>query len=142
MDYKSFRVTDNNAPVLEGYDLWAAQWEVDIGSSTNDFDFDGLNNLYEYGLGGDPTNNLNWGTLPVFSKSGSGFIYVHPMRSDDDSLTYTVETTTNLVDGVWTNAGYTVTGNNETGGILDFVTNDIDTVRNINFIRLQIERAE
>jgi hypothetical protein len=65
---------------------------------------------------------------------------VHPKRSDDDSLIYTVETTTNLVSGIWTNQGYTVTGNNLTGGTFDFVTNDIDTVRNINFIRLRIEQ--
>jgi hypothetical protein len=140
MDYKSFRFTDNNVPVLEGYDLWATQWGVDIGSGTNDYDFDGMVNLYEYGLGGDPTNGLYWGTLPVLTKSGNDFIYLHPMRSDDDSLIYTVETTTNLVSGAWTNLGYTVSGTNVTGGTLDFVTNDIDTVRNQNFIRLKIEQ--
>jgi hypothetical protein len=140
MDYKSFRVTDNNAPVLEGYDLWAAGWKADIGASTNDMDFDGLNNLYEYGLGGDPTNRLNMGSLPMLSKAGSQFLYVHPQRSDDNSLIYTVETTDNLISGTWTNLGYTVVGTNITGGSLNFVTNDIDTVRNKNFIRLKIEQ--
>ena len=124
----------------QGYDLWATQWDVDIGSSTNDYDYDDLSNLYEYGLGGNPTNGLDRGTLPVFSKSGSAFLYVHPKRSDDTNITYTVETTTNLVSGVWTNQGYTITGTNITGGLFNFVTNEIDTVRNINFIRLRIEQ--
>ena len=79
------------------------------------------------------------GTLPMFSKSGDRFIYVHPKRSDDTNIIYRVETTTNLVSGTWTAEGYTVTGTDVTGGTLNFVTNDIDTVRNINFIRLRIE---
>ena len=140
MDYKSFRVTDNNAPVA-GYDTWAETYGGPnvIGASTNDYDFDGLDNLYEYGLGGDPTNRLNMGTLPVMEKSGDRFLYIHPQRSDDASLAYTVETTTNLVSAAWQPVGYTIMGTNVTGGTLDFVTNDIDTVRNKNFIRLKIE---
>ena len=63
---------------------------------------------------------------------------MHPKRSDDPALIYTVETTTNLVSGVWTNDGYTVTGTNVTGGPLNFVTNDVDTVREKAFIRLRI----
>jgi hypothetical protein len=141
MDYLSFRATDNSAPVLEGYDLWATTWGTnDIGSATNNFDLDDLNNLYEYGLNGDPTDSLDLGTLPMLSKSGDRFVYVHPKRSDDDSLIYTVETTTNLAAGIWTTQGYTVSGTNVTGGILNYVTNAMDTVRNINFIRLRIEQ--
>ena len=48
---------------LQGYDLWANGYG--IGAGTNDFDSDGLNNLYEYGLDGNPTNGLDRGTLPV-----------------------------------------------------------------------------
>jgi hypothetical protein len=60
------------------------------------------------------------------------------MRSDDDSLICTVETSTNLMDGVWTNDGYTVTGTNVTGNTLNYVTNDVDTAENERFIRLNI----
>ncbi|HKL21962.1 MAG TPA: hypothetical protein VJ904_09165, partial [Tichowtungia sp.] len=140
MDYKSFRVTDNNAPELEGYDQWAEDHGGTnmIGSAMDDADFDGLSNLYEYGVGGDPTNRLSHGTIPTLSKSGNRFLYIHPQRSDDGSLTYTVETTTNLISGTWLSVGYTITGTNVTGGTLNFVTNDVDTVRNKNFIRLKI----
>jgi hypothetical protein len=121
-----------------GYDQWAAGWNADIGASTNDFDGDGMNNLYEYAVGGNPTNPSIKGTLPAFSRSGSSFIYIHPQRSDDPSLVYTVQTCTNLVHGAWTNAGYTITGTNFTGGTLDFVSNEVSTIDNEKFIRVKI----
>jgi hypothetical protein len=136
--WKEFDVIAGESTPLTGYDQWASA--NGAGAATNDFDSDGVNNLAEYALGGNPTNALNQGTLPVFSKSASGFIYVHPQRSDDTTLTYRVEITTNLMSGTWTNQGYRVTGTNVTGGTLDFVTNDVDTVDNEKFIRLRIEQ--
>jgi len=122
----------------EGYDVWS--FEYGVGAGTNDFDADGFNNLHEYGLDGNPTNGLGPTNLPVFSRFGNGLIYVHPQRSDDFSLVYIVETTTNLTSGSWTNAGYTVTGTNVTGDPLDFVTNDIETSDSEKYIRLKIEQ--
>jgi fibronectin type 3 domain-containing protein len=127
-------------PLLSGYDVWAAAWSNNIGAATNDYDLDGMNNLYEYAMNGNPTNGLAPTNLPIFSKHGSRFLYIHPQRSDDASLVYTVETTTNLVSGVWTNQHYTATGTNVTGGTLNFVTNDVDTIENEKFIRLRIEQ--
>jgi hypothetical protein len=125
---------------LTGYDLWATTWNTELGAATNDLDADGLSNFGEYALGGDPTNALVRGSTPVLSKSGNGFIYVHPMRSDDATITYLVETTTNLISGVWTNTGVVAVGTNVTGGTLDYVTNDVGTVEKDKFIRLKIEQ--
>ncbi|HKL22298.1 MAG TPA: hypothetical protein VJ904_10855, partial [Tichowtungia sp.] len=111
-----------------------------VGAVANDFDGDGVNNLTEYAMDGNPTNGLAPTSLPVFSRVGNGFIYVHPQRSDDETLIYTVETTTNLIDGVWTDDGYTVIGTDVTGGTLNFVTNEVDAVENEKFIRLKIEQ--
>jgi hypothetical protein len=128
-----------SGPPLTGYDLWAAGWGTnDIGHGTNDFDLDGLNNLYEYGLDGNPVDGLLPTNRPSITNTGGAFLYIHPMRSDDISLIYTVETSTNLVDGVWTNEGYTVIGTNVTGETLDYVTNDVDTAEDERFIRLKI----
>ena len=128
---------------LFGFDKWATEWGVDIGAATNDYDADGLNNLYEYGLGGDPTNGLDQGTSPEYAVIDSGgsnvFQYVYPQLSDSDSgLTYYLETTADLVGGTWTNSGYAVSGTN-VAGVLDFVTNTVDMANSQKFIRLIIE---
>ncbi len=133
-------VTVSGVTTHDGYEQWATTWNTDIGAATNDFDSDGMNNLYEYAFDGNPTNGLVPANLPVFSKSGSGFLYVHPRRSNDTNLIYTVLTTTDLTSGSWTNGGYTVTGTRVTGGTLDFVTNEVDTVDDEKFIRLRIEK--
>ena len=119
---------------------WATQWGVDIGSETNDYDDNGLNNLYEYGLNGNPVNGtVDPAVLPEFTKTGSGFEYVHVQRNNDPALVYTVETTGNLAFPVWTNIGYTVSGTNVSGDVFDTVTNAIPTTETELFIRLNIE---
>lgn len=126
------------------YDSWASSWGVDIGASTNDYDQDGLSNIYEYGLGGNPTNSADQGTSPGCGIAGSGgtnwFEYVHPQLHDPDSgVVYYLEIADNLLFPAWTNTGYEVTGTNVTGGTLDFVTNITATVGSQKFIRLIIE---
>lgn len=127
-----------------GYAGWAQGWGVDIGEGTEDYDDDGLSNIYEYGLGGDPTNALDQGTAPEFgieNIGGTNWVgYIHPQLSDLKSgLSYYLETCTDLATGIWTNGGYTVAGTNVVVGELDFVTNVISTVEDEKFIRLIIE---
>ncbi len=127
-----------------GYATWAAGWGVEIGAASSDYDNDGQLNIYEYGLGGDPTNSADTGTSPVFGTANVGgtnyFSYIHPQLSDPASgLDYHLELNTDLVYGTWTNAGYTVYGTHVTGGDLDFVTNLTTTVDSKKFIRLIIQ---
>jgi hypothetical protein len=122
-----------------GYDSWSSGYGLVEGPDGDD-DADGLSNLYEFGLGGNPTNSADQGTSPSFGLVNGGFSYIYPQLSDLDSgLTYFLETCTDLVGGTWTNFGYTVAGTNVTGGTLDFVTNTTDTVEDQKFIRLIIE---
>ncbi len=128
---------------IDGYYAWASSYKL-AGGPSDDDDEDGLSNIHEYGVGGDPTDALNLGTSPEFSAVNSGggsvFNYVYPQRAGSGSeLSYTLELNTNLVSGVWTNAGYAVMGTNVTGGSLDFVTNVIDAVEAQKFVRLVIE---
>ncbi|MEA2068912.1 MAG: hypothetical protein U9P12_06915, partial [Verrucomicrobiota bacterium] len=130
--------------IAGGYDAWSTGWGEDLSDPNGDFDNDGLSNLYEYGLGGDPTNSADQGTSPGFDIQNVGgtnyFGYVHPQLADPDSgITYHLELNTDLVSGIWTNAGYLVTGTNDTGGELDFVTNVTDTVDSQKYLRLIIE---
>ncbi|MCF7816426.1 MAG: hypothetical protein K9M54_00960 [Kiritimatiellales bacterium] len=128
-----------------GYDAWASNWGVDIGASTNDYDGDGLLNIYEYGLGGDPTNSFDQGISPGFAIQNVGgtnyFGYVHPQLAADQNsgLSYYLELTPDLVIPSWTNADYLVYGTNVTGGTFDYVTNITGTVESKKFIRLIIE---
>lgn len=125
------------------YATWANFYDLEGGPSDDD-DQDGLSNIYEYGVAGNPADALDQGTLPEFSvlktEGGNILRYIYPQRSgSSDELTYSIELNTDLVSGTWTNAGYSVTGTNVTGGTLDFVTNTVDTVEGQKFIRLIIE---
>jgi hypothetical protein len=126
--------------ILAGYDLWADGWDVELGAMTDDYDGDLLSNLAEYALGGDPTSALDRGEAPVFGLDGDGMRYVFPQRSDDASLTYTVKTTDDLVDGVWADTGTSVTGTNVTGGTLNYVTNTVPVADPQLFIKLEVEQ--
>ncbi len=127
-----------------GYEGWAIGYSL-VEPPTGDDDKDGLSNLYEYGLGGDPTDEFDQGTSPVFGVEDVGgtnyFGYVHPQLSDPASdITYSLALRADLTLGSWvTNAGYVITGTNVTGGDLDFVTNVTDTVDGQKFIKLIIE---
>jgi len=141
--FDNFRLTVSSEAV-HGYAGWAATWGVDIGAEGDDFDGDGLVNLHEYGLRGDPTNALDQGTSPEFAvveDAGTTFFgYIYPQLSDPQSgLSYHLELNTDLVTGSWVDAGYTVWGTNVTGGTLDFVTNSTDLAEGQKFIRLIIE---
>ena len=128
-----------NAPILSNYDVWSNTYALVEGPDGDD-DTDGLINLHEYGLGGDPTNNLDQGTSPAFVVDAGTLTYIHPQLSDPDSgLLYYLELNTDLVLGDWTNTGYSVTGTNVTGFALDSVTNTTDAVDNQQFLRLIIE---
>jgi hypothetical protein len=137
----SFKIETITA-LPSGYTGWAENWGVDIGAETDDCDGDGLINIYEYALGGDPTNQFDRGVSPVFSRGNSGFSYVYPQLASDQNsgLTCGLELCTNLVLGGWTNLGYTVAGTNVTGGDLDWVSNVVDAVEGAKFIRLVIEQ--
>ena len=122
------------------YNLWAVGWGVDIGSETNDFDVDGLNNLYEYGLNGNPTNGtVGPAVTPELVQGGSGLEYVHVQRNDDPSLIYTMESITDLVFGNWTNADSSVLGIGVYTNFYDTATNSVSTAEAQLFLRLKIE---
>jgi len=128
-------------PPSYGYDAWAIGWDVNLGEGTNDYDGDLLDNLGEYGLNGNPTNNHDVGVEPRMERLGVELAYIHLQRNDDTNLVYSLETRTNLVSGIWTNLGYTVIGTNLMGGGLfyDEITNIIPTTASQSFIRFKVE---
>jgi hypothetical protein len=115
------------------------QWSVDHSLTGEDDDFDGFSNLAEFALGGNPTNPADNGYEPTYGAAGSSFYYVYPRRRDA-GLLYWLETNTNLLSGIWTNAGYTqLSGAGFWASGFDAVTNEVPTVPGQNFIRLRVE---
>jgi hypothetical protein len=90
------------------------EWIADFGLSDSNAlcsanpDDDELDNLDEYALGGNPTNEFDWGHVPVFRSSAQNgtnwFEYVYARRRDAAvrGLDYTVEATSNLVSAAFT----------------------------------------
>jgi len=117
------------------------QWSINYGVSgaTADSDGDGIDNLVEFALGGNPTNPLSAGHLPTFGNFSNVFRYVYPRRINS-GLDYSVEKSTNLLDGAWTTNGCVELS--EVGLInVDFesVTNVVPSDEKEAFIRLRIK---
>ncbi|VGO20709.1 putative Ig domain-containing protein [Pontiella sulfatireligans] len=135
-------VVSGSAPAP--YSVWSNQYSLVQGPAGND-DGDALNNLYEFGLGGNPTNPSDLGYLPTLGKmSGGGsnwFEYIHVRQTDPDSgLLYYLELSDNLASNLWTTNGYTVVGSGSFTNGFDAVTNRISTeTKDEQFIRLIIE---
>ncbi|QHI69102.1 sialidase family protein [Tichowtungia aerotolerans] len=128
-----------------GYGEWASGNGLSEGPYGDD-DQDGLLNLYEYGLGGDPANAASRGLAPQASvtkdRGTNWFCYVYSVLSAvDNGLFYSLELTDDLASGVWTNGGYIVAGTNAPGGAFNYVSNRVSAVDDDQkFIRLVIEQ--
>lgn len=129
-------------PEPSPYEAWASGYELDPSDLLGDPDSDGLDNLSEYALGGNPTNGTESGIVPVSEISSvATFEYVYRRRTDAVvcGLDYVLETATNLVSSSWITNGITPVGVSERDGGFMLVTNQISTVLfPARFIRLRI----
>ncbi len=131
-----------------GYAGWAITYDL-TGGATDDDDGDGLSNIHEFGIGGNPTNSADIGYEPMVDMvedTGTNWMrYIHVRQTDPNSgITYSLEETLDLGDGIWTNANATQIGIPAVlPGDPDFesVTNRLPTVENKKFIRLKIIEA-
>ncbi len=112
-----------------------------------DYDNDGLDNVYEWGLFGDPTDSGNTGLSPEavqLDATGSNLIYIYPRLVDPDNRPqYFLEEIGNLTFGPWTNeeGTYDISAGGDYPGSLgeaEAVTNSIPTNLDAKFIQLQI----
>lgn len=136
-------VLSNTNQTLSGYDAWAADYLTLTGVEQDDDDGDGLSNLEEFGLGGNPTNSAETGYDSTFEQNGESLEFVHVRRTTaDNELIYILEKKDDLVDGVWTSTGAILTvGTNAMPSDPDFeaVTNPVSTSgKTQEFIRLKI----
>lgn len=127
------------------YDSWAFDYPG-LGGRFADDDNDGWDNLTEFALGGDPTNNANNGYVPTARLTNldgtNQIVYAFGRRSSNSGLTYHLETASHLVPGDWSDSGYTTSGT--TGMINDqfeSVTNWVNMVDQQRYIRLVIDEV-
>jgi hypothetical protein len=126
------------------YSQWAATYGV--GRPLEDCDHDGLDNLAEYALGGNPTNGwvepairADWSLHESGPSNWVEYVYRRRRDAQARGLTYFVEQSDDLVSGFWTNGGV-----GEPVGVMinddDFetVTNQLPVTEK-GFIRVSIE---
>jgi len=148
-----------NDPVLEvsysnpvsPYEQWSDLYGL-VGSNTNltaNPDGDSLDNLMEYGLGGNPTISDDAALLPQYAMEQEGgtnwveYIYRRRLDAGDRGLTYALQLTSDLVSGSWSTNGYAKIGAGTVDSDFESVTNRISTAGKTNeFIRLSIEINE
>lgn len=76
------------------YEAWATRHGLVEGPNGDD-DKDNVSNLYEFGLGGDPTDAKDTGMVPLYGdigEAGHDFVYIFPRRIDAGTcLTYQLQ---------------------------------------------------
>jgi len=99
-----------------------------------------LENLGEYAFGGNPVIADAASVLPISQPSENHFYHIHNERTDDSSLTYTVELCTNLVSNGWKTNGVEFVGEAGFSNGWKTVTNRVPTLgKERQFIRLEVE---
>jgi hypothetical protein len=124
------------------YDAWALSYGLTNGMAAGDYDVepDGMDNLLEYALGGNPTNNDAAAVLPVSSSDGNWFYHIHQERTDDSALSYTVKLKDDLVnDPSWDTNGVVFFGESDVADDFKSVTNRTD-IGNNEYLRLEVEK--
>ncbi len=130
-----------NTNIPYSYTQWASQFGglEAIGSESTDFDGDGVSNLGEYALNGNPTNAAEKGQV-AFSSDGITFTYVHAKVADDTNLVYRLLDTTDLVSGVQNTNTYSSQVLGPTDDNYQMVTNFYNMTSDEFFVELEVEQ--
>jgi lysophospholipase L1-like esterase len=131
------------AEIPTSFSDWAAPYALNAAVTNYyaDADLDGLNNLAEFALGGNPTNGLRTGRFPEIQSNG-GVEYVYQRRKNASALglVYTPQAVSNLTDTGWSTNGITETGSTSVDSDFESVSNRIN-LDGKGFVRLTIEEA-
>jgi hypothetical protein len=132
-------------PDAGGEVLWSFKAGPRDDDPKSDPDGDRMVNLYEYALGGTPTNDLDLGYRHSITNQvvgGESYIeYTYPRRIGSGTmLNYYLEMATNLLYGGWSTGGYVeMPGAPLSDSDFEWVTNRvIETDSYIRFIHLKI----
>jgi len=139
----------SSSPAAVSYVEWAASYGLGdtngTGALTFDVEPDGMDNLAEYALGGNPTSNDAASILPTFGvmDAGSGsnvmdYIYNRRLDAALRGLTYGLNESTNLLSE-WNYVGSDYeTDSIDIDSSFESVTNTIPITTEKGFINLEI----
>lgn len=139
-------------PAVTYYNEWSSAYALvsDNSEYLYDADGDGLNNLMEYALGGNPTSAVEASSIMpeigAVNSAGTNVVeFIYRRRTDAAArgVEYIVETTTNLVSSSWSTNGYMELPAVPVESEFESVTNRMDAVyRNAGFVRIRVEVEE
>lgn len=126
--FDNILVTTNLLFTIDSYNEWLTLYP-ELGSTTNymdDFEPDGMNNLLEFALGGNPTSNDAAMFMPTYMDDGTGLNYIYNRRdnADEIGMTYDVLSDNNLITGSMTTPTEEL-GFSETEPGFEVVTNKV-----------------
>lgn len=127
----------NQPPQPEGYTAFAILYGIDgepNGGQYEDYDNDGVLNVYEYGWNGDPTNNANQGYLPqMVVSNGVSYYIARELKDPLSGITYEVQATTDLVFTPFAAPAWNSTATNSQDLLLKVVTFGLNTADEMFF---------
>ncbi|WP_162025857.1 MULTISPECIES: LamG domain-containing protein [unclassified Lentimonas] len=128
-----------------GFTAWAASHGLDGDDTQSDSDSDGIINLMEYALGGDPTNHDAGGISPkhysVEEDGATYFYFVHNERMDDPSLVYQVVSSSKLVPGtLWETNNIEVVEPSPVVNGIKTVTSRVEMASESMFLKLKVSQ--
>jgi sialate O-acetylesterase len=148
--------SSNYQEFLDGTDPWSGlpsgsyvRWMESYpaaGGSTNymdDPDGDGMNNLLEYALGGEPDVFDASSVQPAAAMESGWMVYVYKQRKNYEGfgLDYSVLSGADLVSGPPTNAT-TVIGSGEYDSDFNLVTNGMPADASQSFMQLKVQKTD
>jgi hypothetical protein len=122
------------------YVQWAAALNL-AGSKTDDDDDDGLANLIEYALGGNPVDSADRGHVPTLAVDQDGFSYTHAKLSGSDpGVGYILQVSEDLAESGWVTADSVITDVDPLDEDFDLITHRVTTpLKPRQFIRLLLK---
>ena len=97
-----FKATATAAEPVSGWEQFVARYSLS-GAADGDADSDGRSDLYEYALGGNPTNPAEQGQAPSLSVGSNQTVRFHHLQAETENpgITYLPQWTDDLVTGSW-----------------------------------------